>query len=48
MIGKPETIVTELAAELGVNKSTLYRYVGPDGQLREQVRAVLGSKKTAL
>jgi len=41
-MGKPETVVVELAAELGVNKATLYRYVGPDGQLREQGRAVLG------
>lgn len=41
-IGHPETVVTELAAELGVSKTALYRYVSPDGQLRDQSRAVLG------
>jgi len=46
-IGKPETVVSELAAELGVSKSTLYRYVGPDGQLREQGMTVLGLRKTS-
>lgn len=38
----PETDVSELAEELGVSRSTLYRYVGPDGQLRERGRRVLG------
>lgn len=37
-----ETDVGELAKELGVSRPTLYRYVGPDGQLRERGRAVLG------
>lgn len=37
-----ETDVSELADELGVSRSTLYRYVGPDGQLRDRGRAVLG------
>ena len=40
-IGKPQTVVAELCDELGVTRSTLYRYVGPDGELRDQVRAVL-------
>lgn len=35
-IGKPETVVSELAAELGVSTPTLYLYVSPDGKLREQ------------
>lgn len=42
-IGKPETVVTALAKELGVNKATLYRYVGPDGQLRERGQDVLNA-----
>ncbi len=41
-IGKPETVVADLCDELGVTRSTLYRYVGPDGELRDQGRAVLG------
>jgi len=30
-----ETPVKEICAALGVSKSTLYRYVGPDGSVRE-------------
>jgi len=40
-MGQPETVVSELAKELGVSTATLYRYVAPDGELREQGRAVL-------
>ena len=41
-MGQPETIVGELCDELGVSRATLYRYVDPDGQLRDRGRAVLG------
>lgn len=41
-MGQPETVVADLCKELGVAKSTLYSYVGPDGQLRERGRTVLG------
>ena len=34
-MGKKETVVSELCSELGVTQATLYRYVGPDGELRE-------------
>ena len=37
-----DTSVGELAAELGVKPVTLYRYVGPKGELRENGRRVLG------
>ncbi|WP_339952067.1 recombinase family protein, partial [uncultured Albimonas sp.] len=37
-----DTSVAELAAELGVKPVTLYRYVGPKGELRENGRRVLG------
>ena len=37
------TSVSELCLELGIRPVTLYRYVGPQGQLREQGRKVLGS-----
>ena len=30
-MGKPETIVGELCAELGITRQTLYRHVAPDG-----------------
>lgn len=36
------TNVSELCRELGVSRQTLYRYVGPDGDLREYGRQVLG------
>lgn len=36
-----DTSVAELAAELGVKPVTLYRYVGPRGELREGGRRVL-------
>ena len=36
-----DTSVTDLAAELGIKPVTVYRYVGPDGELREHGRQVL-------
>lgn len=33
-LGKPETKVGELCAELGITRQTLYRHVTPDGQIR--------------
>lgn len=38
-----DTSVGELAAELGIKPVTLYRYVGPDGSLRENGAKVLGA-----
>lgn len=37
-----DTVVSELCRELGVSRQTLYRYVGPDGNLREYGKQVLG------
>jgi DNA invertase Pin-like site-specific DNA recombinase len=42
-MGKTETKVRELCSELGISRVTLYRYVGPSGELREYGRRVLGS-----
>ena len=42
-MGKQETRVSELCDELGVTRVTLYRYVGPDGTLRDHGRRVLSS-----
>lgn len=44
-MGKKETRVSELCAELGITRATLYRYVGPDGNLREYGERVLASQK---
>jgi DNA invertase Pin-like site-specific DNA recombinase len=37
----PETSVGELCRELGVTRQTLYRHVGPTGELREDGRKLL-------
>ena len=37
-----DTSVAELCNELGTTRATLYRYVGPNGELREHGRQVLG------
>ena len=38
-----DTSVSALCSELGIRPVTLYRYVGPQGQLREQGQKVLAS-----
>ena len=38
-----DTSVSELCTELGIKPVTLYRYVGPQGQLREQGEKVLAT-----
>jgi predicted site-specific integrase-resolvase len=40
-MGKRETVVSHLCNELGIARATLYRYVGPEGKLREFGRRVL-------
>ncbi len=40
-MGKKGTVVSELCKELGVSRPTLYRYVSPNGDLREQSKVVL-------
>ncbi len=37
----PETKVSDLCKELGVTRQTLYRYVSPDGMLRESGNKLL-------
>lgn len=37
-----DTSVSELCKELGIERVTLYRHVGPNGELREYGRRVLG------
>ena len=40
-MGKKETRISNLCQELGVTRTTLYRYVGPKGGLREHGKWVL-------
>ena len=42
-MAKRDTSVSELCRELGIKSVTLYRYVGPQGQLREQGEKVLAA-----
>jgi DNA invertase Pin-like site-specific DNA recombinase len=44
-MGKKETRVSELCAELGITRATLYRYVDADGSLREYGKRVLAPRK---
>lgn len=38
-----DTSVSDLCKELGIERVTLYRYVGPKGELRDYGKRVLGS-----
>ena len=40
-MGKPETIINDLCGELGITRQTLYRYVGPAGELRTDAKKLL-------
>ena len=44
-MGNRETVVSDLCKELGITKPTLYRYVAPDGSLRDHGKKVLGIDK---
>ena len=43
-MGKPETKVAELCAELGITRQTLYRHVTPDGQIRPDGEKLLARR----
>jgi DNA invertase Pin-like site-specific DNA recombinase len=40
-MGKKDTCVGDLCRELGVSRPTIYRYVGPDGKLRQHGKKLL-------
>ena len=42
-MGQPETRISELCKELGITRTTLYRYVSPQGKLRTHAKKVLAS-----
>ncbi len=46
-MGRPETRVGELCAELGITRQTLYRHVAPDGALRQDGKKLLGARKAS-
>lgn len=43
-MGKPETKVSDLCAELGITRQTLYRHVMPDGQIRPDGEKLLARR----
>lgn len=45
-MGKPETKVSSLCAELGISRQTLYRHVSPCGELRGDGRKILEKKSS--
>ena len=44
-MSKKDTHVGDLCRELGIARATLYRYVGPDGSIRDYGKRVLASSK---
>jgi DNA invertase Pin-like site-specific DNA recombinase len=42
-MGNRDTKVSDLCKELGITRTTLYRYVGPNGDLRENGKRVLNA-----
>ena len=40
-MGKPETKIADLYNELGISSQTLYRYVSPTGELRQDGKSAL-------
>ena len=43
-MGKKETVVSDLCKELSTTRSTLYRYISPNGELRPASIEVLDNK----
>jgi DNA invertase Pin-like site-specific DNA recombinase len=44
-MGQVDTNVSELCKELGMTRQSLYRYVGPEGQLRPDAEKFIAQKK---
>ncbi len=43
-MGKPNTKISELCKELGITRQTLYRHVGPNGELRADAHKLIAQK----
>lgn len=46
-MGQPETKISDLCDEIGVSRQTLYRFVSPTGELREDGKRLLERRKVA-
>jgi DNA invertase Pin-like site-specific DNA recombinase len=46
-MGNEETVVNDLCRELEITRQTLYRYVSPNGQLRESGKKLLKASRQA-
>ena len=46
-MGQPETKVGDLCAEFGITRQTLYRFVSPQGELREDGKRLLERRTAA-
>ena len=46
-MGQPETKISELCNEIGISRQTLYRFVSPTGDLREDGKRLLERRKIA-
>ena len=46
-MGQPETRVGDLCEELGITRQTLYRFVSPTGDLRDDGKKLLDRRKSA-
>ncbi len=44
-MGRPDTKITELCAELGITRQTLYRHVSPAGEIRPDGRKLLAGRQ---
>ncbi|MCZ2405024.1 recombinase family protein [Paenarthrobacter sp. Z7-10] len=44
-MGQPETKVSDLCAELGITRQTLYRHISPTGELRPDGAKVIAKRK---
>ena len=44
-MGKPETKISALCEELGITRQTLYRHIGPSGQLRPDAEKLISLKR---
>src|SRR5262249_27435806 len=42
-MGRPETVISDLCAKLGVSRNTLYHHVDPKGNLRPLGRKLMGA-----
>lgn len=45
-MGKPETKIADFCTELGISRQTLYRFVGPNGELRSDGERLLQRRTT--